>query len=56
MPESSVPNVQTHTPITVYQGDENSDKMNEWQLHEIEILRQERQQLERRLRQQQREG
>lgn len=54
MPESSVPTTQTHTPITLYQGDQNSDKMNEWQLHEVELLRQERQQLERRLRQQER--
>ncbi|GLQ32763.1 hypothetical protein [Litoribrevibacter albus] len=55
MPESSIPSIQIHTPTALYQGDQNSDKMNEWQRHEVEILRQERQQLERRLRQQERD-
>ncbi|GAA3924890.1 hypothetical protein [Litoribacillus peritrichatus] len=28
-------------PISLYHGSENSDKLNEWQLHELEVLKKE---------------
>jgi hypothetical protein len=43
MSESSLQDTPHHAPITLYQGHENSDKINEWQLHEQEVRQQKQQ-------------